>query len=188
MSLISEHADARGRPWLRYGAATAAVTATALAGTRAIDTDSTWYTSLRKPSWQPPPQAFGPVWTALYATIAYAGGRALGTTRDRRQGVRLAASLAVNLTLNAGWSRLFFARRSPEAGLAGTVLLDLSTAELINRTARHDRTAALALMPYAAWCAFATALNASIARRNPGTRAAPAVRRSPRPTCRQRPQ
>ncbi|MET8582290.1 TspO/MBR family protein [Streptomyces collinus] len=81
--------------------------------------------------------------------------------------MRLAASLAVNLPLNAGWSRLFFARRSPEAGLAGTVLLDLSTAELINRTARQDRTAALALMPYAAWCAFATALNASIARRNP---------------------
>ncbi|MFF7241877.1 tryptophan-rich sensory protein [Streptomyces collinus] len=169
MRLISEQAGTRSRPWLRYGATTAAVTATALAGTRAVRTDSTWYTSLRKPPWQPPPQVFGPVWTALYATIAYAGGRALGTAHDRRRSTRLTASLAVNLTLNAGWSRLFFARRSPAAGLAGTVLLDLSTAELIHRTARHDRTAALALVPYGAWCAFATALNASIARRNPGT-------------------
>ncbi|MFC9283439.1 TspO/MBR family protein [Streptomyces collinus] len=171
MTLISEHADTRSRPWLRYGAATAAVTATALAGTRAVDADSTWYTSLRKPPWQPPSQAFGPVWTALYATIAYAGGRALGTSRERRRSVRLAASLAVNLTLNAGWSHLFFARHSPGAGLAGTVLLDLSTAELIHRTARHDRTAALVLLPYAAWCAFATALNASIVRRNADTEA-----------------
>ncbi|WP_317447758.1 tryptophan-rich sensory protein [Streptomyces collinus] len=47
----------------------------------------------------------------------------------------------------------------------------MSTAELIHRTAHYDRTAALTLMPYAAWCAFATALNASIARQNPGTEA-----------------
>ncbi|MET8582289.1 hypothetical protein ABZX39_15575 [Streptomyces collinus] len=32
MSLISEHAGTRGRPWMRYGVATAAVTATAPGG------------------------------------------------------------------------------------------------------------------------------------------------------------
>jgi tryptophan-rich sensory protein len=61
---------------------------------------------------------------------------------------------------------LFFARRSPAAGVVGTSLLDLSNAELIRRIARTDRTAARLLVPYAAWCAFATALNVSIARRN----------------------
>ncbi len=56
--------------------------------------------------------------------------------------------------------------RSPRAGLAGTVLLDISNVELIRRTARIDPGAARALIPYALWCAFATALNADIARRN----------------------
>ncbi|WP_106960526.1 tryptophan-rich sensory protein [Streptomyces collinus] len=50
---------------------------------------------------------------------------------------------------------------------------DLSHSEAVgvaeSREARHDRTAALALVPYGAWCAFATAPNASIARRNSGT-------------------
>ncbi|MGW6753008.1 tryptophan-rich sensory protein [Streptomyces sp. NPDC055006] len=34
-------------------------------------------------------------------------------------------------------------------------------------TSRIDRNATAALLPYAAWCWFATALNASIAQHNP---------------------
>ncbi|MFE4960773.1 TspO/MBR family protein [Streptomyces sp. NPDC056653] len=75
--------------------------------------------------------------------------------------------LTVNLSLNAVWSCLLFAARSPRAGLAGTLLLDASTLHLMRTTSRIDRNATAALLPYAAWCWFATALNASIARHNP---------------------
>jgi tryptophan-rich sensory protein len=37
------------------------------------------------------------------------------------------ASLAANLALNAAWSLMFFGLRSPQAGLAGTVLLTSAT-------------------------------------------------------------
>lgn len=60
--------------------------------------------------------------------------------------------------------------RSPKAGLCGTVLLNLSNMELVHRTNRIDPSAARALVPYAGWCLFATALNASIARLNPARR------------------
>jgi translocator protein len=150
---------------LTYALTSLAVGATAVAGAQAVDPDSAWYRGLDKPSWQPPPQAFGLVWTPLYASIAWAGGRALHRAAGRQR-TALAASLAVNLSLNAGWNWLFFRLRSPRAGLAGTVLLDLSNADLIRRTARADRPAAAGLAPYAAWCGFATALNAAIARRN----------------------
>ncbi|MFF3976239.1 TspO/MBR family protein [Streptomyces sp. NPDC001828] len=170
MRLISEH-NGKQPPtpaaWLRFGATGAAVTGAAFLGARAVDADSVWYRSLPKPAWQPPSWAFGVVWTPLYATIAYAGGRALGAAPTRRERARLAASLAANLSLNAGWNWLFFRLRSPRAAVVGTVLLDLSNAELIRRTARSDRAAAKALLPYAAWCAFATALNSSIARHAP---------------------
>ncbi len=59
-----------------------------------------------------------------------------------------------------------FGLRSMRAGLAGTVLLDVSNAELIRRMARADPAAAVALVPYILWCAFATILNADLARRN----------------------
>ncbi|ROP55587.1 TspO/MBR family protein [Streptomyces sp. PanSC9] len=152
--------------WPYFAVTGVAVAAAALASARAVDADGDWYRSLRKPLWEPPPRAFGAVWTPLYATIAYAGGRALATAPTRRERGLLAASLAANLTLNAGWSRLFFDLRSTRAGLAGTVLLDVSNGELIRRVARTDRTAAAALLPYATWCAFATALNASMVRQN----------------------
>ncbi|WP_158101717.1 tryptophan-rich sensory protein [Streptomyces pharetrae] len=56
----------------------------------------------------------------------------------------------------------------PERGewLPGALLLDIGNPGLLPRTARADRTAARVLLPYAACCCFATALNASIVRRN----------------------
>ena len=171
---VRQRSEKRPRgPRADYLAAAAAVTAAALIGSKGVDPHSAWYRSLDKPDWQPPSWAFGVVWTPLYASIAWAAGRALasagkdGAEKDERRA--LAGSLAANLALNAGWNWLFFAARSPRSGLAGTALLDLSNAELIRRTARVDATAAAALLPYAAWCLFATALNASIARRNPHT-------------------
>ncbi|MFF4578850.1 TspO/MBR family protein [Streptomyces sp. NPDC001389] len=152
--------------WRAYAATTAAVAATAAVGARAVDADSTWYRALAKPSWQPPPAVFPWVWSPLYASLAYAGGRALSGTRGRARR-ELAVSLASNLALNAAWTWTFFRLRSPRAGVVGTLLLDASNLELIRRTARTDPTAAACLVPYAAWCAFATALNTAIARRNP---------------------
>ncbi|MFI1166872.1 TspO/MBR family protein [Streptomyces sp. NPDC020801] len=143
----------------------AAVAVSAAAGARAVDPDSTWYRSLAKPSWQPPAWAFGAVWTPLYASIAWAGGHALGKAQEGERRA-LTVSLGVNLGLNTAWSWLFFGLRDPRAGAAGILLLNLSNAELIRRTARIDAAAATALAPYAAWCAFATALNIGIERGN----------------------
>jgi tryptophan-rich sensory protein len=87
-----------------------------------------------------------------------------------RQRNALAARLAVNLAVNAAWNWMFFGMRSPRAGLAGTVLPDVSNAELIRCAARTDPWAAAAPAPYGLWCVFAAALDADLGRRNgPGS-------------------
>ncbi|WTP77446.1 tryptophan-rich sensory protein (plasmid) [Streptomyces sp. NBC_00184] len=166
MRLMSEgeRQPASGR-WKTYAATAAGVTVAAALGSWAVAPDTRWYRSLSKPPWQPPAPAFGVVWTPLYASVAWAGGRALLAARPRERGA-LAASLGVNLAVNAAWNWMFFRMRSTKAGLVGTALLDVSNAELIARTAKADRTAALALVPYATWCGFATFLNADLVRRN----------------------
>ncbi|MDF3298869.1 TspO/MBR family protein [Streptomyces tropicalis] len=168
MRIISERTQP-GRRAAWTAGAVAAVSLTAFAGARAVDADSDWYRSLDKPAWQPPSWAFGVVWTPLYASIAWSAGRALDRAGGRER-TALAAGLAANLALNTAWNHLFFGRRSPLAGLIGTVLLDVSNAQLLRRTAATDRPAAAALVPYASWCLFATALNASLVRRNPAGR------------------
>lgn len=143
----------------------AAVGVAAGAGALATDAESDWYRRLEKPSWQPPPQAFGIVWPVLYGLIAYSSGRAMDRApADERRGV--AQALGVNLALNTGWSVLFFAAKKPRAALGEIVALNLSNALLVSRAWRADRRAGMLLLPYAAWTAFATVLTGTIVRRN----------------------
>ncbi|MEU6393669.1 TspO/MBR family protein [Streptomyces sp. NPDC046939] len=100
-----------------YVPVSAGVAAAALTGSLGIDPDNAWYRSLSKPPWQPPPAAFGAVWTPLYVSIAAAGGRVLHrATRDERRGWTRA--LTTNLALNAAFGWSFFKSRTPYAALA----------------------------------------------------------------------
>ncbi|MET9881401.1 TspO/MBR family protein [Actinacidiphila glaucinigra] len=166
MRLISERDGQNRVRWQPYAGAAAVVTAAAAIGNAATDSRSTWYQRLSKPPWQPPPWAFGATWTPLYGSLAWSVGRAWSQA-DKREHSKLATALAVNLSLNAAWSWLFFAARSPRAGLAATAALNASNLHLIRRTSRNDPCAAIGLLPYAAWCWFATALNAKIVHLNP---------------------
>ncbi len=147
----------------------AAVVGTAVAGGLATDPGSAWYRALRKPSWQPPPPAYGLVWTPLYADLAAMSARALDVLAEAgRDGERTAyrAALAANLVLNAGWNLTFFRAKRPWLAAVECAVLTASSADLVRRTGAADRRAALALAPYPAWCAFATVLTVAIARRN----------------------
>jgi len=147
-----------------------AVVVTAAAGGLATQPSGTWYRSLRLPPWQPPAQAFGLVWTPLYLDLAVTSARALDVLGEQgREDERTAyaRALGVNLVLNAAWSVLFWRSRRPWVSTVECVALALSSADLVRRTARADARAGAALAPYPLWCAFATTLNAAIARRNP---------------------
>ena len=140
--------------------------ATALVGTLATDPGSRWYQRLEKPPWQPPGPVFGAVWTVVYALLAVSAGRALGRLGGGAQRTAHRRALGADLVLNAGWSVVFFRAHRPVAALVEVLALDASTALLLRRTWRVDRAAGLALLPYAAWLGVATALTASIVRRN----------------------
>ncbi|MDQ2756268.1 MAG: tryptophan-rich sensory protein [Actinomycetota bacterium] len=150
-------------------ATTAAVVTTAVVGGLGTDVSSAWYSRLDKPSWQPPGWVFGPAWTTLYALIAAASARTIDRIEDPRERRRYQLGLAVNLVLNIGWTWIFFTAKRPRLALAEILLLEVSTIDLLRRSARHDPASGAMLAPYAAWVAFATALTVAIARRNPGT-------------------
>ena len=116
-----------------------------------------WYAGLVKPSFNPPNRIFGPVWTVLYVLIALAGWRTF--ERDRR-GWPMRLWWA-QLALNFLWPLVFFAAH--RIGLALVVILLMLAAILafIAASWRQDRLAAWLFVPYAAWVAFASVLNAS---------------------------
>ncbi|SLM95319.1 TspO/MBR family protein [Brachybacterium nesterenkovii] len=154
------------RTWTRAIAGTALC---ALSGSIATDPDSPWYRSLDKPSWQPPPVAFPLVWTGLYCSLAATCARAITAldAEDRGAEARgLERALLANLVLNQAWSWTFFRSHRLTAATLNAAALAASSADLARRAGRADRRRALELVPYTAWCSFATALTAAIARRN----------------------
>src|SRR5512146_726229 len=66
-----------------------------------------WSAALQKPSWTPPNWVFGPVWSALYLSMAIAAWlvwRAAGFSGSKPA----LALFAVQLGLNVCWSAIFF--------------------------------------------------------------------------------
>ena len=128
-----------------------------------------WYRDLDKPSFTPPDAVFPVVWTTLYALIAWSGWRiwSASPSRDRNAALRLWVS---QLAANAEWSKLFFGARRPTLALVDVVALERMIGAYIKAARKVDRAAANAFIPYGAWVAFATVLNAEIIRRNPRQR------------------
>lgn len=120
---------------------------------------------MRKPSFQPPPWVFGPVWTALYGTIAYSGWRIWRAEKSPERTRALALWFA-QLGLNAAWTPLFFGAHRPRAAFADIVALDATATAYAAAAAKVDPRAAKVVVPYLAWLAFATALNGSIAAKS----------------------
>jgi tryptophan-rich sensory protein len=143
----------------------AAVTLVAVVGARATDTSTAWYEALERPSWQPPGAAFGIVWTVLFVLIAISATLAFRDVTGPARRLVLAL-FAANLVLNVGWTLIFFQAESPGAAGVEILLLLATIVALIRLLAPHNRTAAAALVPYAAWVAFATALTWAIAAAN----------------------
>lgn len=143
-----------------------AVAACAALGTLGTKPNSPWYQGLSKPSWQPPAWLFAPAWTTIYSLTAVASARTLErlpTYKDRRD---YAVALGANLALNTAFTWVYFVGEQVKTSVAIQAALEVSTLDLIRRSATVDPPSAAMLAPYAAWGAFALALNADIARRN----------------------
>ena len=140
----------------------------AAAGIGGIATASsvdTWYASLEKPSWAPPGWLFGPVWSVLYLTMAIAAW--LLWRRRRVLSVRLPLTLFfIQLTLNAGWSWLFFGLQLPGLAFAELVLLWFAILATMLAFAKRVTPSGWLMAPYLLWTTFAAALNLAIWRLN----------------------
>ena len=145
--------------WLLVVLAAGAVGALATRHARAF------YAGLVKPPWAPPGWLFGPVWTALYLLMGVAAWLVWRTAGW--SGATAALSLFLGqLACNAAWSWFFFAWRRGALAFADTLLLLCLIVATHFAFAHVHRLAALLLLPYLAWVAFATALTFAVWRAN----------------------
>jgi tryptophan-rich sensory protein len=117
-----------------------------------------WYEALAKPSFNPPNWLFGPVWTLLYVLIAVAGWRIWQLERSSV----VMKLWWLQLLLNFLWSPVFFGLEQIGPALVVILMLLGVILAFIAYAWKLDRLSTWLFVPYAAWVAFASLLNASI--------------------------
>lgn len=144
--------------WLALVAFGAACFAAAAVGALGVSGQTSEYQSLDTPSWAPPQEVFGPVWTVLYVLIAVAGW--LAWTKAGWGPAMWA--YAAQLVLNAAWTPLFFGAGEYGLAFADIVVLWIAIAVTVALFWRVSRTAAWLMVPYWLWTTYAAALNLAV--------------------------
>jgi len=127
--------------------------------------DPAYYRSLKQAPFAPPAWAFGPAWTVAKLGSSLATVRAARGVEgpDRR---RLATLAVADAAVYVTFSYVYFRRRSTTLAAVWTAADAALTAAALPLLARHDRAAAAALAPQAAWLALATPTAVYQARAN----------------------
>jgi benzodiazapine receptor len=140
-------------------AALVAVTlTTAIVGSLTGDFRSAWYQQLRKPAWQPSGAVIGAVWSILYALTALSASL-LWWRRNHAKTRVLWWLLALQYGFNVAFTPLFTRLHALRLAALDSALLTLSVTTLALLAWPIRRLAALLLVPYVLWTAFATVLS-----------------------------
>jgi len=124
-----------------------------------------FYAGLVKPAWAPPGWLFGPVWTVLYLLMGVAAWLVWRTAGWAGASGALSLFLG-QLVCNAAWSWFFFAWRCGALAFADIVLLFGLIVATLFAFAHVHPLAAVLLLPYLIWVAFATVLTHAVWRAN----------------------
>ena len=124
-----------------------------------------WYTTLTKPTWNPPDSVFGPVWTTLFILMGIAAWLVWKPEGFKHAAVPMTL-FAVQLVLNISWSWIFFGMHQPGWAFVEIVILWLAIVGTTVTFFRCSKLAGWLMLPYLVWVTFAAVLNFTIWRLN----------------------
>ncbi len=135
---------------------------TAYIGGRITGGGMAWYKAIRLPSWTPPGGVIGAVWTTIFILST---ASALLIWNGSPHGTRvwlIVALFILNACANIFWSSLFFGAHHIYAAFWEALFLELTVFGLLWLIWPLSLTAALLLVPYAAWVVVASYLTYSV--------------------------
>ncbi|UKS29012.1 tryptophan-rich sensory protein [Paenibacillus sp. HWE-109] len=130
-------------------------------------TDLAYYSTLKKPSWNPPAKLFGLAWGILYALIS----ASVAIVYTKTDGFQEAATgyvliLLINYLVNQAFTFFEFKLKDRRLAFIDAALVAITTFFLIIATIPYSKLAAWLLVPYLLWSCFATVLAWSIYQLN----------------------
>nr|WP_199120925.1 TspO/MBR family protein [Pedobacter sp. ASV28] len=127
-----------------------------------MESVKTWYTTLNKPSLNPPNWIFAPVWTTIYLLLGISSYR-VWTNRKSVGWFHWAVIIYfLQLAFNLMWSFLFFYQQQIGFALVEIFLLLMIIIANAFIFYRFDKISGWLFLPYFLWVSFATYLTYSI--------------------------
>lgn len=127
---------------------------------------STWYATLKKPTFNPPNWVFAPVWTILFLLMGISFYIIWNRGLEDEKVKSAIIIFSIQLILNIFWSFLFFGLKSPFLAFLEIILLWFVILMNIIQFYNISKTAGFLLLPYILWVSFAVILNFFILRLN----------------------
>lgn len=118
-----------------------------------------WYSLLIKPSFNPPDWVFGPVWTTLYLLMTIAIWK---VWQSNFRNINIVYTYFIHLFFNTMWSIVFFVFHNILLAFMIIIVLIAFILYLMIQYKKINPISFYLMIPYLAWCIFASVLNFSI--------------------------
>ena len=139
--------------------ATITYSASAIGSLATIGFKEPWYSSIIKPSFNPPDWIFAPVWTTLYLMMTIA---IWFFWHSKNKDINTIYIYLIHLIFNTTWSVVFFVFHNMLLALVILIVLIGLIVVLIVRFKRVNITSYYLMIPYLLWCCFALTLNLNL--------------------------
>ena len=121
-----------------------------------------WYKKLVKPSWAPPAQIFGPLWTVLYIGIVLTFGVATYMFAKSQISWLVLMPFFMNILFNVAFTPLQFKLRNNKLALLDIFLVLVTLIWALIKIYQFAHWISWLNIPYLLWVTFATVLQTSI--------------------------
>jgi len=139
--------------------ATITYSASAIGSLATIGFKEPWYSSIIKPSFNPPDWIFAPVWTTLYLMMTIA---IWFFWHSKNKDINTIYIYLIHLIFNTTWSVVFFVFHNMLLALVILIVLIGLIVALIVRFKRVNIASYYLMIPYLLWCCFALTLNLNL--------------------------
>ena len=116
-----------------------------------------WYTSLNRPSWQPPDFIFGLIWPYNFVVLGIAAVRISNSLTKTQVTIWLAA-FAISVAFALSWAYHFYVPHQLQIAAISLALTALFTLPITYLTFKASLAMGIALLPYQIWVAIAASL------------------------------
>ena len=130
-----------------------------------VQTSGVWYSTLQRPSWQPPNWVFGVAWPYNFSVLGVAVFVLPGKLTPSLTTVWL-VSFAVSVIAALVWSQQFYGPHHLAAAAIALAVATLLTVPMLVMAFHAGTGIFLALIPYQLWLCVATSLSIGYAIKN----------------------